>query len=953
MMNVVMDMGDQVERWLADELPPEMLLTPLSDKTAREVVERLKEEVDRNWSIDLDRAFELASRIVTIGRARLDSRQEALGLMAQGDILKYLDRYEEAWDKLDEAGKMFTAAEDKIGWARTRVGQVVLGLKLNRLPDALADVERARQIFSENGEQEKLVRLEINTAYIYAQLGDQHQALRLNHSALAIAEALGDAGQRYIGLLHMNIGVAHDSLGNFQEALTHYEQASASFRARNEPRYIANIDLNIAYIAHAQGHYRRALQLVYGILEGGINQFPLEAKVIKRDLTEFYLYLNRYSDARDLARQIVNDYRSVHATYDIARVLLHLATAEAELGNFTAALTALDEAESIFKEIKAITWTMITRIRHGQVALKQGDLGAARHNALVAATYFKKEDHPVNSATTSLLISQVALASGDLTSAAMEGNQALHIAQRYNIPTMRYAAYLLLGQAADFQLKTGRAIRCYQAATATIDRVQRGLTITLRSSFLEDKGQAWRELIALYLRLGRAECAFDALERSKSQVLLNYIANREQFRWTRNDPQSRMLIVELDRLRAEHQSFYRLAHDLPKDQEYSRSVKPEQFLAEVAIRERRMRAITEQLYLNSSTDYEANTASLASLQDIQSAINRDALLIEFYNDGTNLWAFTLDGKTCDIQRLPMTADKLNQLLAQLQTNLGAALKVDSRSSSARTLTQLGQRILQRLYSLLLEPLELQRRGRERLMIVPYGALHYLPFNLLYDGSAYLIEHFEVVILPAASLITRHSPKRPPRALALSHSWEGRLPYTQAEAHLVHQLFGGMICMEDTASRIMLQTPPAQILHIAAHGQHRLDQPDMSYIELADGQLYADDLLQQDLSYELVTLSACETGRANVAADEELIGIGRGLLYAGAGALILSLWQVTDSSTVSLMQELYQALQAGRSKSAALREAQLSFLIQNRQQHPALWGAFQLIGDASPLSMIHE
>jgi CHAT domain-containing protein len=147
----------------------------------------------------------------------------------------------------------------------------------------------------------------------------------------------------------------------------------------------------------------------------------------------------------------------------------------------------------------------------------------------------------------------------------------------------------------------------------------------------------------------------------------------------------------------------------------------------------------------------------------------------------------------------------------------------------------------------------------------------------------------------------------------------------------------------------LQRSPSQILHIAAHGRHRLDQPDLSFIELADGQLYADDLLQQDLSYELVTLSACETGRANVAADEELIGIGRGLLYAGAGALILSLWQVADSSTLHLMEQLYRNLKAGRSKAAALREAQLSFLQQDRQLHPAFWGAFQLIGDARPLS----
>ena len=122
------------------------------------------------------------------------------------------------------------------------------------------------------------------------------------------------------------------------------------------------------------------------------------------------------------------------------------------------------------------------------------------------------------------------------------------------------------------------------------------------------------------------------------------------------------------------------------------------------------------------------------------------------------------------------------------------------------------------------------------------------------------------------------------------------------------MFGGNICFEQNASRTALQARPVQILHLAAHGEHRLDQPDLSYIQLVDGQLYTDDLLQHDLSYELVTLSACETGRANVVPGDELIGLGRGFLYAGAGALITSLWRVPDTSTLALMERVYSALQ---------------------------------------------
>jgi CHAT domain-containing protein len=293
------------------------------------------------------------------------------------------------------------------------------------------------------------------------------------------------------------------------------------------------------------------------------------------------------------------------------------------------------------------------------------------------------------------------------------------------------------------------------------------------------------------------------------------------------------------------------------------------------------------------------------------------------------------------------------LVAQLQLNMTAALTVALRTPAPHNLTQLAQRILQRLYAFLIEPLARLMVGRHRLVIVPYGVLHYLPFHLLYDGSAYLIEGHEIVILPAAGLALQPGPVRKPGALILAHSWNGRLPHTLAEGQVVQRLFGGSLWAEGTADRTVLKAEPTQILHVCAHGQYRLDQPDLSYIQLSDGQLYADDLLQQDLSYELVTLSACETGRANVAGGEELIGLGRGFLYAGAGALVLSLWPVPDETTVRLMEEMYQALREGFSKAAALRSAQTRILAENPKLHPAFWGAFQLVGNPSPLSILSE
>jgi CHAT domain-containing protein len=265
------------------------------------------------------------------------------------------------------------------------------------------------------------------------------------------------------------------------------------------------------------------------------------------------------------------------------------------------------------------------------------------------------------------------------------------------------------------------------------------------------------------------------------------------------------------------------------------------------------------------------------------------------------------------------------------------------------LSQQAQRLLNQLYRALLDPLGKRLEGWRCLVIVPSGALHYIPFHLLHGGSDYLIERYEITILPAAAYTTRPAVARGGGARVLAYAATERLPYVDAEGRMVRALLGGELRRGGRATRAALHRPPMQVLHIAAHGEHRLDAPDLSYIELADGQLYTDDLLQEDLSYELVTLSACETGQALVAPGDELIGLGRGFLYAGAGALITSLWPVADVAAPVVMRHLYRELLAGASKAAALQTAQLALRAANPTAHPAFWGAFQLVGNARPLS----
>jgi CHAT domain-containing protein len=271
------------------------------------------------------------------------------------------------------------------------------------------------------------------------------------------------------------------------------------------------------------------------------------------------------------------------------------------------------------------------------------------------------------------------------------------------------------------------------------------------------------------------------------------------------------------------------------------------------------------------------------------------------------------------------------------------------------------RLLNKLYSLLVAPVaELLSSRGGLLTIVPYGPLHNLPFHALYDGSRYLVENFQVHYLPASSILMHldiqeqviaHVDAKPP--IVFGYSGCEHLQRVQNEAETVASLLDGQCYLEGeaTIARLIEQAPGTPIIHVATHGQSRLDAPNFSYVRLADGQLNAIDGFNLDLqACELVTLSGCETGLALSGGGDEQLGLGRAFLAAGASALVMSLWPVEDNATNELMRRFYHSLLQGESKVQALRSAQCHLLRETSpaHSHPFFWAAFRFVGDVGPL-----
>ncbi|MBC1224702.1 CHAT domain-containing protein [Nostoc sp. UCD121] len=146
----------------------------------------------------------------------------------------------------------------------------------------------------------------------------------------------------------------------------------------------------------------------------------------------------------------------------------------------------------------------------------------------------------------------------------------------------------------------------------------------------------------------------------------------------------------------------------------------------------------------------------------------------------------------------------------------------------------------------------------------------------------------------------------------------------------------------------------RIIHFATHGFADNINPELSGIVLSlidkqgkpiRGYLRLNDIFNLDLPADLVVLSACNTGRGKQVQGEGLVGLTRGLMYAGSQRVVVSLWSVNDEGTKELMSEFYrQMLQQGKSPTAALRAAQLYLWQQKEWKNPYFWAAFTVQGE---------
>jgi CHAT domain-containing protein len=333
-----------------------------------------------------------------------------------------------------------------------------------------------------------------------------------------------------------------------------------------------------------------------------------------------------------------------------------------------------------------------------------------------------------------------------------------------------------------------------------------------------------------------------------------------------------------------------------------------------------------------------------ALDDLRGTLGPDAALVEYFATGDRILAavVTQDGLTIvpltTVSSVRRSLRALQFQLSKFQFGAEYLAKVD------HGLLEATQGQLLTLYEELLAPLQLG--ARRRLVIVPHDLLHYVPFHALFDGRSYLAESTSVSYAPSASvyaLCCRRAAPASETSLILGVPDE-RAPFIAGEVRAVAGILPGaelLIGADATAEALRQRGATSRIVHIATHGYFREDNPLFSGVRLGDSYLTLHDLGDLRLPADLISLSGCGTGLQAIAAGDELRGLVRGLLAAGARSVLVTLWNVNDRSTAEFMVSFYRQLGAGVDKATAVRMAMAD--LRQHYPHPYYWAPFILVG----------
>ena len=821
---------------------------------------------------------------------------------------------------------------------------------------------------------------------VFFRTGRYREAIKAWEDALRFYRQRSD--RRAEAAMYRNIGIAHRRLGQLREALPYCLEALGIFRKLGQiPGEILTLN-NLGILYAELGDLSNALKFHLASLKLTREKEDLRSQAanlnnisrIYSDLGDRTRALEYLEQSLTLNKKVGYKKGEISNLNNIGKIYARLNRPEEALSFYNQSLKLAQEHG--FKELEAENFHNI-----GEVERKLVHPEAALQFYSKALELSREMGMRVREARTLNAIGATYLMKGVSSQALDYCQEALRLTGEEDTPAVTWSCQYNLGKIYEGQKDFEKAHAYYELATGTIEGVREKLRVEeFKTGYMVDKMDVYNRMVAVLLEMGRVEEAFDCVERAKARSLLDMLTQSQ----VTPEGISEELEVESHSIEVE---LREIQTTLTKE---NAKEKPDQNLIdELSERlqsvKKAHQEVLEKIALHHSR-YAAMTgiSKPLTLKEVQDRVLEDnQVLIEYFVGEEKTFVWGLRKESVGVVEIDVKREDLETMVVRLRKpfiDVKNLMDVDFDLNMAH-----------KLYQKVFRPAVRFIRAEDKVLIVPDGVLHYLPFECLvtnvgsgnenrYARADYLIEEIPICYAPSASVLdpglrpqessqiqfellalgdpSYYGMTEDERALRGGIGWNFQLlPYSEREVRTIADLYDRSrwyIEENATEDHFKVEANRCEIIHLSAHGLLDENMPMYSGIVLTqdedaaeDGFLQAYEIFDLRLNAELVTLSGCETGLGEMKRGEGLIGLARAFMYSGAKSLVVSLWSVNDESTCEIMEAFYSNMRAkGLSKVEALRQAKLELMEMEKDLGdgmklsyalPFFWAPFILIG----------
>lgn len=908
---------------------------PVAGEAVLAVAWALKDLCYQAWNSAPARATRAAAVLRAVFDAGVPPAQSRqIGALAEwtgGIVLVIQGRMAEAVQAFDRADSALREVGLNDPAAQTQVPKIMALSMLGQHQQAIDCAEATQRELIALGNVGAAARVSQNLGNLHLRRDAYTQAARYYREAAVLFARLGE----HASSVFADIGLADalTSMGDFDEALHIYARARMRASNRGLELALALVDESVALVGLACGRYHEAL----GGLESARRRYqalalPQHLAIAEKQLADAYLELRLLPEALALLDTAVATFAELDLPDEQAWALAQRGRAQALLGQAEADRSFAAAAELFLTQQNAVGVSSVALAR-AELALTHGDAELALGWAGQAATGFADAGQVVGHARAEVIHAQALLGVGRIAAAREAFETTLERARARGQLTVQVRCLTGLGLAALAAQNPGAARAWFEASIDLFEEQRRALPgDEMRRAFLSDHLRPYQELLRLAVQAGEGDQALLQLDRFRARAL--------DERLLEAGAGSPELDPDVARLRERLNWLYRRVQRLQEEAEESATMHEELLATERALLEHaRRQRLGAPMHLGERTE-ALNIAAL------RAALHSGDTLVEYGALDDELFACVVTPQGVTLLRHLATWSEVLEALRSARFQIetlchgAAALTPHMAQLTARTQTRMAH-----LYALVWAPLASTLGACRRVVVVPHAQLGALPFAALVGAGGALGQAVDLAVAPSARAALRgllQAPTPARRALVLGES--SRLPHAEREAMAVAASFAqSQVFAGEQATIAMLRThaPEADIVHLACHAQFRADNPRFSALHLVDGALTADQAESLGLKPCTVVLSACETGTAELASGDEMVGLVRAFLVAGAARVLASQWPVDDQITADFMAQFYAELKSGQPPAAALRRTQAAVMAVH--PHPYFWAAFTLVG----------